>query len=118
MVGEVIANYDQNKHGSTKIYALDLNHLLIKNFINRLDLLDENGNGEAKGYFIVGYQSLSVNLTYDDTAVGNVLMNDRKMRQQLFVEAEQKGKYVKYPNYADIDDPVQPFNNPTDIILE
>ena len=118
MVGQVVTNYDQNRHAPTKIYALDLNHLIIKNFVNRLDVLNENEKGEAKGYFIVGYQSLSVNLTYNDTAGGNVLMNDRKMRQNLFVEAEQKGKYVKYPNYADLDDPVKPFNNPTDIILE
>ena len=117
-VGQVIAKYDQNQHGSTKIYALDLNHLLIRNFRNSLELLDKNGNGEAKGYFIVGYQPLSTNLRANDSAVVSNVLMDEKTRKNLFIEAEQKGKYVRYPNYADINDPVRPFSSPMDIILE
>ena len=103
----------------TQIFVLDLNHLLIRNFINRLDVLDDDGKlGNASGFFIVGFQPLSKNLTYGESAKLMYGNGSRALRQQLYIEAMQKGKHLKYPAYADDNDPVPIFMSPTDILLE
>ena len=101
----------------TRIFVLDLKHLLIRNFKNRLKTLDYEGNlGNASGFFIVGFQPLSVNLTYDEST--QLIAGNRTLRQKLYIEAMQKGKHLKYPAYADDNDPVPIFMSPTDILLE
>ena len=100
----------------TNVFALDLNHLLIRNFRNKLDLLQLDSTWEAKGYFVIGFEPLSV--TLDSEMDGYNKLDEPDKRRDLFIEATQKGKYIKYPKYAGDNDPVPELSDATDIVLE
>ena len=71
--------------------------------------------GEANGYFIIGFQH---DFSSDISGYNRDFMMNETWRQELFIEAKKKGEFIKYPNYADINDPVPEFKIENDIILE
>ena len=99
----------------TNVFALDLNHLLIRNFRNKLDLLQVDSTFEANGCFVIGFEPLSVAL---DKEHATYELQTEDQRHTLFIEATQKGKYIKYPKYGGDNDPVPEFGDATDIVLE
>jgi hypothetical protein len=99
-----------------EVFLLDENHLLVHDFKN--DLKDSYP-GLENGYFIVGFESFSVSLNYNDSSLE---FYNETSRQELFHEANKTGKYLKYPDYAEEDEPMPTFEaGPlirNDIILE
>ena len=109
-------------HG--EVYLLDENLLLVHDFTNDVRKSKFYKPGLENGHFVVGFESFSVSL-YRNSPY-NVLGNETT-RQELFDEANEKGSYIKYPNYAKEDEPMPIFNGDghskwthvrNDIILE
>ena len=90
-----------------EVFLLDENLLLVHDFTNDVHKSNFNIPGLENGHFIVGFESFSISL--DLNTPKDALWN-KTTRQKLFVEANKKGSYIKYPNYATEDEPMPLFN--------